>query len=92
MSYETTQKCIECIFLIESLSFCSLPKRKNEPKIFYDIEAGEFQQLSNNVTTIQGLLWYRVLREQENTNGTEEDNSETLWFTKISIEDRKGNK
>ncbi|KAL0099846.1 hypothetical protein PUN28_019928 [Cardiocondyla obscurior] len=69
---------------------CTLPKPTNEQMVFYDIAALDFNALTENITSIDGVISYH--RSTKNTEEDADPDADVILFNKLAIEDRKGNR
>ncbi|XP_076632121.1 pancreatic triacylglycerol lipase [Colletes latitarsis] len=69
---------------------CTLMNRRNEWMTFYDIAAKE--SLLDNQSMIKAQIWYQTLVNEADETTNKYSNSDTLYISKLAIEDRKGNR
>ncbi|XP_032675759.1 pancreatic triacylglycerol lipase-like [Odontomachus brunneus] len=84
------------IFLGNSTTFfkiqCTLPKRRNEWMMFYNIAAVTFDALLTDTMSITGMISYQRTGNKTEENAAEDLDADVILFNKLAIEDRKGNR
>ncbi|XP_076179795.1 pancreatic triacylglycerol lipase isoform X2 [Ptiloglossa arizonensis] len=71
---------------------CALSNRKKRWTTFYNIAVKKFQSLPANQSMIKAQAWYQALVNETDEITTKNPNTNTLFISKLTVEDRRGNR
>ncbi|XP_044017708.1 pancreatic lipase-related protein 2-like isoform X2 [Aphidius gifuensis] len=71
---------------------CNLNDRNDAQSILHDISAVNYGSLDDKINEIEGKIWYQSKFDNEDDVTTKRPRSLNLYFNKLTLEDRQGNR